>query len=330
MAVKPSGPTQPPIDPRSYLANLVRLIRTLADLFHFAPIAVYFWVYWSHKEALRRGVRTAALTCLTISILFLGAGIVVRHTDYRSDMLTSSNYSLTAIIVSAACIGILIFHHRKELRHRHAEFVLVARLWEFLMRRGTHSWDDCIATAIRLFRDIFARFGIAHVSVAMPVNGELVINPKHVFPKETAKSFYERLPLDDGVGGSVYDDGNPRYVPRLFFPINGVRQHSLQTFCPHALMFEIRKDSNGRIDVVQPKLQFNVFKTSAGEPFVFKSFVSVPLKARGQSKCLGVLNFDFMTTDPLIRVDIKTAVVLGLILADELERIRPSSPAFTA
>jgi hypothetical protein len=335
VAVKPSGPTQPDIDPPSYFLNRIRLaIAVVADLIRFSPVVFYFWAYWSNKELLRRGLRTGALSFLSISILCLWSEIIVELTTHQVVAILPHTPRADAIlmVLFTLSVAILVFHHQKELRHRHAEFVLAERLWEFMMRRDTDSWDGCIDTATRLFRDIFERFGIAHVSVALPVDGELVIDPKHVWPREENRWFYERLPLDDGVGGWVYYDGKPRYVPRLFYPFNGFTRHLMQIFFPHAMVFEIKKDprSPGRIELVQPTLDFNVFKTSVVEPFVFKSFVSVPLKARSSSKCIGVLNFDFKTTDPLIRVDIKTAVVLGLILADELERIRPTAVAAPA
>ena len=324
MAVRPRGPTQSSIDLPSYFSKRLGFLGVLlSDVARFAPVVFYFWAYWNNKEVIRRSVRTGALWFLSASSYVLLAEVSVELSGRRlTPLLRRHDVEVGAIIGFTLCIGVLLFHHRNELRHRHAHFVLAERLWEFLIRRDATTWDESIETATRLFRDIYTRFGIAHVSVALPVNGELVIQPNHVFPAESRQSFFQRLPLDDGVAGYVYKDGKARYVPRLFYPYNGYKRYPLQLFFPHALVFEIGQDSFGRFEVVRPKLDFDVFKTTFGEPFVFKSFVSVPIRARGRNEVIGVLNFDFTTTDPLIRVDIKTAVILGSVLAEELERIR--------
>ena len=326
MAVKPRGPTQPGIDPPRYLIKRIRMSGiVLADILRFIPIVLYFWAYWNNKEVLRRGVRTAALTILSVSSFLL----LLAHATEKLPRFEPIHierrpgFEIVVAIALAACVVVLFFHHRKELRNQYAELVLAERIWQFMIRRGFSSWDSCISTALRLFSEIYASLGIAHVSVALPINGELIINPKHVYPKENRKSFYQRLSLNSevaggGVAGSVFHDGNPRYVPRLFYPFNAFgRRFSL--FFPHALVFQLEKDAV-HFDLVKPTVDFNVFETSFGDPFVFKSFVSVPLRPSGQAHSLGVLNFDFATTDPLARGHIKTAVVLALILADELAR----------
>lgn len=330
MVVKPRGPAQPAIDLPSYFLKRLRLsLIVLADIVRFAPVVLYFWAYWSHKEPLRRGVRTGALTILSASSFLLLAQVTAKWSGFQPlEMQRHPSFKVVAVVTLATCVAILFFHHRKELRHRYAEVVLAESLWQFMIRRQFTSRDECISAAIRFFSEIYASFGIAHVSVALPVGGELVISPKHVFPKENRPSFYQRLSLHDdvsgrGVAGLVFDDGKPRYVPRLFYPFNGFKRR-FSLFFPHALVFEIKKGSDGRFDLVKPKLDYDVFRTSFGDPFMFKSFVSVPLRPTGHEQSMGVLNFDFSATDPLVRVHIKTMVVLAVILADDLARLRPT------
>jgi hypothetical protein len=281
------------------------------------------------KDGLRRALRTGALSVLSASSFLLLAQASAKWS--QSEFIKIQHrpvFEIIALAILISCVAILFFHHRKELRNRHSELVLAECVWQFMIRRGFSSQDECISTAVRLFSEIYARFGIVHASVALPVNGELVINPKHVFPKENRRSFYQRLSLHDaasgsGVAGRVFYDGMPRYVPRLFYPFNGFKRR-FSLFFPHAIVFEITK-TKGRFELVNPKLDFDVFETSFGDPFVFKSFVSVPLRPIEHAASIGVLNLDFQTTDPLARNHIKTAVVLALILADELERIRLKS-----
>jgi hypothetical protein len=174
-----------------------------------------------------------------------------------------------------------------------------------------------------LFHDVFDRHSVCHVSLWQTSGDALEIASDHVYPPETDPSYFPKLPINDGVAGLVFTDSQPRYVPRLFAPINGKRQIPfVSSFFGHAMKFEIRQSDGGRLEVVNPKMDLNAFKSGApNERFTFKSFVSVPVVPVGAKNPIGVLNFDFDATDPLSTVDVKTAVFLALLLGDELQRL---------
>lgn len=334
--MKPAGPTKRGLDPlaellaklRSAGSALRELFRKFLDVFSFAPVFIYFWLYWTPKEFIRTWLRVGALGFLSVSLLLLwlevAAEIAKEH--MLSTILPASEKVRWGILGAfSASVLALLWHHHQERKHRHSEFLLAERVWEFMMTRGTLSRDECLSTALRLFSDVFVRFGIRHVSVAFPAGKQLTINPAHVHPQEDANSYFQPLP-EDSVAGLVFSDYQPRYVPRLFFPWNGQKRRPLCVFFPHALMFEIRKGDTGRVDVVRPKIDLDAFKTSDEREFPFKSFVTAPLKPVNRRDAIGVINFDFSSTDPLSRIDVKMAVLLGLILADELERLTPQTP----
>jgi hypothetical protein len=328
--VKPAGPTKPNTDLAAELkARVGATARVVADLIRFAPVFAYFYIYWKPKELLRRWRRVGALSFLSVSLLLLWLEVLVEVTKHKliaAVVPHSVAAQWTVLLLFSAAVIVVLLHHGHERRHQHSEFLLAERVWEFMMTRDGSSVDASIRRATELFYDVFRRFGIKHVSVALPEGNELVIREQHVHPPEPSGSYYARLPLDDGVAGLVYKDAQPRYLPRLFFPF-GKRG----VFFPHAMVFEIRKGANHRIDVVRPKLDLEAFKPFGDPPFAFSSFVSVPLKPVGKRECIGVLIFDFDRTDPLTRMDIKMAVFLGLLLSDELDRLtRAKAAAGTA
>jgi hypothetical protein len=223
-----------------------------------------------------------------------------------------------------ASVGGLLRHHSRERAHRHSEFHLGERIWEFMLQRGSNSWEQCITGALPLFYDIFSRFGISHVSIALPHSDELRIRPEHVYPRESDASYYLTLPKDS-VAGLVFADAKARYLPRLFYPINGQHRWPLMIFFPHALVFEIRTTEENRVDIVLPELNVDAFKTENANHFAFKSFISVPLKPFGFPRSFGVMNLDFLSTDPFDRIHVKMAVFLAVMLADEMKRILEST-----
>jgi hypothetical protein len=331
VAAKPAGPTKRDRDPADELKVRAKAATTVVgDLVRFAPVFLYFWAHWKPKELVRRWMRIGALSFLSISLILLVLEVVAEFTKHQfiQDFFPPHGPARGVIfVIFVLSVVALLFHHLNEFRHRHSEFLLAERLWEFMMSRRVQAWDDCIGTAVRLFYDVFRRYGVKHVSVALPDENELVIHSQHVFPPEPRGSYFARLPLSDGVAGLVFSDGRPRYVPRMFFPLNARRRWPLNIFFPHAIVFEIRKAAEGRIDVVRPKLDLDAFKPFGDDDLTFRSFVSVPLRAVRRRDTIGVLNIDFDSTDPLARMDIKMAVLLGLLLADELDRLAPAAAA---
>jgi hypothetical protein len=313
---KPDGPTQPGKDPAAeFLDRAGKAASGIRDFIKFTPVVLYFFLYWTPKELVRRAFRTGSLAFLSLSAVLLWIEVIAELGEHQVLRLVPGSRYLGLpfrVVFTLAVVG-LLRHHSRERSHRHSEYLLSERVWEFMITRGAASWDECISTTLPLFFDVFGRFKVSHLSIALPDGEHLRIRPEHVYPPESDPSYYPKLPLHDGVAGHVYTDGKPRYVPRLFFP--------------HAMIFEIRKVEGKHIDIVRPKLDLDAFKTEDFRKFAFKSFITVPLKPVGHSEIIGVLNIDFKSTDPLDRIHAKTAVFLGVVLADELRRIREAAGA---
>lgn len=332
MAAKPPGPAQRGREPLAELnaklkkaTTAVRqLLDLLAEIVRFSPVFIYFFLYWRPKEFLRTWLRVGALGFLSLSLVMLWLDVAAEITQLRFLRFlvpTSQSFRWLVLALFTCSVLSLLWHHHQERKQRYAEFLLAERVCEFMMNRGSLTRDECLTTALRLFHEVFKRFGIKHTSVALPVEEKLCIDFGHVYPSETDASFFDPLSADESVAGLVFTDFQPRYVPRLFFPWNDRKRRPLCVFFPHAMIFEIRKGDLGRVDVVRPKIDLDAFKTTDVGEFAFVSFVTVPLKPLNRKDSIGVLNFDFKRTDPLSRIDVKMAVLLGMILADELERL---------
>jgi len=320
MMATSSTETQRGFNPRD---ELVRLLR---DLLRISPVFFYFFLYWRPKEFLRTWLRVGALGFLSFSLFalwFETAAELLHLTAFIALVPDTPKWRWSMLVLLTVSVMLLLWHHHQERRQRHTEYLLGERVWEFMATRGVRSRDDTIALALRLFYEVFEPYGIGHTSIALLRDDMLQIDNHHVFPKEDSEAFFHPLPLGNSVAGYVFDDLQPRYVPRLFFPWNDRKQRPFCISFPHAMPFEIRKTDQGHLDVVQPKIDMNAFNNSGSGEFAFASFVTVPLKPRDRGRPLGVLNFDFETTDPLNRVDLKIAVLLGLILADEIDRLEP-------
>lgn len=217
----------------------------------------------------------------------------------------------------------MLIHHVRERQHDQPHHFFGEKVWEFFESRPYKSEDAAIERALRQFHAIFAPFGLVHVSI-FRIDGEyLKIHGHEVYPSEADRGYFEPLRPGQGVAGLVYVDMNPRYVPRLFFPWN--RSSALSAFFPHSMKFEIATDDDGTVTLVNPNMDLYVFEPPQQGTLRYKAFLSVPLKCAQGSKttdCLGVLNFDFDRTDPLTKMDIKSAVFLGALLGDEIDRAR--------
>jgi hypothetical protein len=313
-------------DPADEFRKRSQVLRSdLSDFFRFVPIILYFFVYWTPKEYVRHALRIGALSFLSISAVLLwlevaaefAQGQVIHLFVPRAPLLKWGGLALFSVSIVS-----LLIHHHHERKHRDSEFHLAERMWEFMIKRKTKSWDECIALALPLFFDVFSRCKIRHLSIGLPDTEYIKIEHHHVYPAETDPSYFHALPVKRSVAGRVYADGRVRYVPRLFFPFNSRRRYPWTARFNHAMVFEIKQTADKRLDIFRPKLNVNSFDSAAIANFVFKSFVTVPLEPRDSSERLGVLNIDFDTTDPLDRIHIKMAAFLGVVLADELHRIK--------
>jgi hypothetical protein len=90
------------------------------------------------------------------------------------------------------------------------------------------------------------------------------------------------------------------------------------------MKFEIAAGDSGAVTLINPNMDLYVFEPPQQGTIRYRAFLSVPLKCTqsDERECLGVLNFDFQRTDPLTKLDIKSAVFLGALLGDEMERLR--------
>jgi hypothetical protein len=289
----------------------------------YIPIAAYF-VYWDRKQKIRRFFQVTALWILSASLLRLFAEAAAEFggptvgAALSKLMAVTRPHQVALSCVFAAAIAYLLFHQFAERKHAVSEYVLAEKVWAFMERRAEErSADAVVEDALHDFVDVFARFGIMHVSVFREHGGTLTISKNEVFPREEDESYFVSLPVKEGVAGRVFDDLRPRYVPRLRFPIVPIS-------FPHATIFEVSKNK-GELEMTNPRIDVNVFQHPAADP-QFKSFLSVPLRClprhAGDLGCVGVLNFDFDRTDPLDRSDIKAAVFLGRLLGEELVRLQ--------
>ncbi|HYM61230.1 MAG TPA: hypothetical protein VEZ11_10085, partial [Thermoanaerobaculia bacterium] len=290
---------------------LARLRAAISAFFAYAPIAAYFY-YWDHKQRIRRFFQLSALWILTIALVRLVAEPlieVVLASSRRTVPDVPSWIQIPLWIAYGGAILYLLIHNYTERKHQISEYILAAKVWEFMERRRRNPREDeLVAVVLADFLAVFARFRIAHVSIFRMSEGALIINPSEVWPQETNAGYFISLAPGTGVAGLVHADMKPRYVPRIFFPFNSNR---LGMLFPHAVKFEVVLTPNGHFDMVNPRMDVNVFAQPQGH-LTFSSFLSVPLRSLPQDaseqECLGVLNFDFLSTDPLDRSDIKAAV----------------------
>lgn len=124
----------------------------------------------------------------------------------------------------------------------------------------------------------------------------------------------------EGVAGRVVKDGVVRYVPRLFFPFCRRRKWSPFLFFPHAVTFGVA-EKDGLLELYSEGLDCFAFTPPTQGNLRFRSVVSVPVKSVNQ--VFGVMNFDFCRYDPLDKSEIAMCSALGLLLGDEIGRLRP-------
>lgn len=182
------------------------------------------------------------------------------------------------------------------------------------------SEETLIPAALRLFYKVFQGSRIERCSLFTLSDSGLAIPEQYVHPNCTDPGYRIALRITEGVAGLVCSDALPRYVPRLSYPFAKRRKLLPAIPFPHAVKFESRANGE-KLELVNEDLDAYAFKRPDTEP-LFLSFVSVPLKPVGDAKCFGVLNFDFSKVDALDKSDIAMASVLGLLLADEVNRMR--------
>lgn len=309
---------------RSQLRGKVR------EALEYVIISAYFY-FWSYKTEVRNGLKYGALSAVSLSTMTLAIEVVSEaYGSHGVAEALAAGLASTWLGISwggfvlglfVAAVIFLIWHNIDEARQPGYEYVFVRRLCDYLEGRGGRAPTR---ESLELFHSVFKRLRIAHVSLHLPNENELKIARDHVFPEEEDDDFFVSLAPGNGVAGRVYQDMRPRYVPRLFIPLRQERLWNwfrVGLFFPHAVSFVFRSpsgvDQKRGIELGDELVDFHVFKKNARNP-TFVSVLSVPIKCVRDNKCLGVLNFDFQSADPLDKAQIAMAIVLGLLLGDEM------------
>lgn len=317
--------------------TLKPFLQTFQKGFQYFCVVAYFWP-WSYKTAIRHNLKVGSLWTLLITSSLLLVEVLmeligadrIHHwisAAHLVDMQGSfaslgpiKNYVLPALFILAVLY--LFWHHYTEIGKPGYEFAFLRQLNRFLRERDANQSEEAlIPAALRVFHKVFEDSHIEHCSMYTVSNDALTIPDAYIYPDAVGQGYQINLNIGEGVAGLVFKDALPRYVPRLLFPFTTWRKFLPSIPFPHAVKFEPQLKGDV-LELVNEDLDFYAFKNPNNTEPTFRSFVSVPLKPVGVEKCFGVLNFDFSKVDALDKSGIAMASVLGLILADEVNRIR--------
>ncbi len=285
-------------------------------------IVALFFLAWDQKRKIRNVLRKGSLAVLVLSTILLLAEVFAEY--FGAEHIVAAlkffgqTYGLYVFLPVAVGALILAHHHVEEARRPEYEYAFILRLWEFMesYRKSQNSGTGRpIRDVLEIFHRLYKNAGVAHVSIFRKGEDEILrIKPEEVYPPEDDRDFYVELRTGEGVAGKVFEDMKARYMPLLFLG---------RLFFPHAINFEWETETvpgqpRPTFDLKDLDFQLDIFKPSSSRKFPFRSFLSVPLKSSVTGRCNGVLNFDFYRLDPLDKRDVAMAMVIGLILADEL------------
>jgi hypothetical protein len=223
----------------------------------------------------------------------------------------------------------LIYHDFHESRKPGYEYKFVQQLSNFMQERqkNVSRIDELVPAALKMFYDVFRRAKIERCTF-YTLEGSLLEAKDHYFvPPTTDARYCYKLTRGVGVAGKVCQDQKARYVPRLFWPVARPRRWASVLFFPHAVIFDFRPGKNGSAELFHKGLDPFAFthQTQENSNMTFRSIVSVPVKSVSDMECFGVMNFDFVRYDPLDKSDIAMAMVFGLLLGDEIRRLRDAA-----
>jgi hypothetical protein len=299
----------------------------VAYLFNYAFVATYFFV-WSYKTQIRHSLRFSSLAILSFSTLLLLIEVSLKWAGIQRihELLINPyfvHFQKYLFILFVAAVLYLIWHAFQESKKPDYEYGFVQQLTQFVQERssGQSNLHDLIPRALELFFQVFGRAKIMHCSLYTFDGEELGIQSSYVYPETDDADYHITLNKGEGVAGRVCEDKNPRYVPRLYFPFFKRWKWVPTIYFPHAVQLKFQETADAT-RLVNVDLDLFSFQSPPSENIKFRSFVSVPVKAVAQENCFGVLNFDFRRHDPLDKSDIAMAVVFGLLLGDEIERVQ--------
>lgn len=299
----------------------------ILGLFSYSFIATYFAV-WHQKTKFRERLRKSSIFILILSTFFLGVEVTIEYigSDRVQEISSSSSVALPIphipIFLFLGAVGFLIYHNFKESKKPEHEYRYVKQFSYFVFSRPSSEViiDEVVMTAIKHFYQVFDGIKIDRCSF-YTLNGEEVgLQNQYVYPSTDNSNYNYKLRKGEGVGGKVCDDEKARYVPRLFLPMKRSKWSPL-FFFPHAVKLGVEK-RNGSIKFTHAGIDTFAFTPPPDGNLPFKSIISVPVRSITEKKCYGVMNFDFVRYDPLSKPDIAMAMTFGLLLGDEIGRLK--------
>jgi hypothetical protein len=310
----------------------------------FAVAAIYFF-YWNWKTPVRNALRRSSLWVLSLFTAFIVAEVA---SEFWHEQLLQwvvamiHEYHRDGLYFFVAAVLFLLWHHRHERKKPEYEYRFLQRLYETI--EHSRKEPKPASEVLEIIHSAFGRSCINHVSIHTPKpNDTLEILTGNVFPPlKEGSDYFVPLKIGHGVGGRVFVDRIPRYMPRLYFPNwrRGVRfGHAVQLAFQEPKVGRLRKmvdqirtklfttprKAPGGLDLAPDGFNLNVYEDS-GKSLLFHSILCVPLKSMTTDRCLGVLNLDFDSTDPLDKGDIAMAIIFGIVLGDivDKQQVTPS------
>jgi len=290
------------------------------------PAFAYFWLYWRFKSIARRMLHIGALAYLSASFLFLVAEVgleIAGNTEIISWLHTAKTPRSVLILELVFIIAtIIIFsHHLKELRHRRAEYMLGDSIWALLEGRGLPDEASIIKFSLPLVERAFTQFGVRCVCIWKPTENGMIVPDGWAHPV-SADEILTSLPKDVGIANAVFNSKRAHYVPRMGFPFNSQPLNWLSWKFPNAIILDIIKEIDLLPEVKAEKiLRKKVYVTDSWRSDRCRSFLVVPLFSN-ENSALGVMSIDFTRTDAIGISQMKTAVSMATLIAEELSRVR--------
>ena len=285
-------------------------------------ISTAYFLYWSYAFAIGAffGVLVVALFPLLIELL---GGV------YHAGKVPSagSHWARWALMIGYwLLLVVFAIYHVRELSNRQREKYAIAfrlgRLYEYDVIRKANAEAAVLQDVLEHVHAIFEPLQIAHVVLHRKKDGRICIEQNEVFPKTEDPGFLIALDEGKGVAGRVFQDSVTRYVPRIYLPAK--RKFIPGIFLPHAitLQFETAAEASGKEPaLLSVDMDLYVIEPPESGQFLFRSFLSVPIKCGGDGVCNAVLSLDFNDCNSLKKADI----ALAQEVAASIGRIIPGS-----
>jgi hypothetical protein len=294
-------------------------------LFGNILVHVYFNFYWKWKERSRQTYLLGSLASTCMGAAFLGLefysaaisnGIFTAPATWGKPMV----WSLFGFFMFSSLA--LIIYNQKERKHAIAENTAIGKIWLlFQNRKKAFEKSELVVFFLKeIVSKAFAKQKIIRVWLWVPDGDNLVIEDDSMFPPvDRSEPYVKTLKKGDGVAGSVFMDGMPRYVPRMRLPFNDSLLSKLSMRFLHSIKFNVNyQGDTGVLDLGEAGISRSHVKLLDDSiPSSLKSFLSVPVQLFGKQECIGVLCIDFEKSNPLGKDEIKMATVFGTLLAEE-------------